>query len=143
MEILAIINSLEYVKKNLDKFKAKSFTEIEILSDSETAIKCYKLADTWRSHDWLGVYENPIKNVDLLKRIITLKNSVKFNCRPYWVLNKSSEITQQVDKLAKAASKRIILKDDIGYIEPRICKTEVKGKTENDLMKLSFKKVEF
>lgn len=130
MEMRALITALEYVKKNASELRTNGINEVEIFSDSNTTIICYDSAETWRSNEWLGVHDNPIKNVDLLKEIITLKNSINFRCRPYWVLNKSSDVTNRVDDLAKEASSKAILKNDSGYIKPKISKTAVKGRTE-------------
>lgn len=130
MEMLAIIRALECIKKNSTKLKEEGISEIEIWSDSENAIRCYKCAELWKSKGWVGLYNNPIKNDDLLKQIITLKNSVHFSYKIYHIVNKSTEATKRVDKLAKEAAKKLMLKNDSGYIKPKISKSKVGGATE-------------
>src|SRR4030042_5688476 len=130
MEVLAVIWALEFIKKNVSALRLKGVNSIEIWSDSETAIMCYNRAEIWRTNKWIGAYDNPIKNVDLLKRIITLKNSVHFNRNIYHVPNKSSKATKRVDQLAKEAAKKTMLKCDFGYIKPVVSRSNVEGATE-------------
>jgi ribonuclease HI len=128
MEIRALIKALEYIKDNSLELKDNEINQIEIRSDSETAIKCYKYAEDWRANSWNGLDGHPISNIDLVKRILTLKSSISFSYRVEYILNKSTEQTTRVDKLAKAAAKKPT-KDDIGYIKPKACRTSVKGCT--------------
>lgn len=128
MEIRALIKALEYIKDNSSDLKDNEINQIEIRSDSETAIKCYKYAEDWRTNSWNGLDGHPISNVDLVKRILTLKSSINFSYRVEYILNKSTEQTVKVDKLAKAAADQPT-KDDIGYIKPKACRTSVKGRT--------------
>ena len=130
MEMMALIRALEYIKKNTTKLKENRISEVEIWSDSENAIRCYKCAELWKSKGWVGSYNNPIKNDDLLKQIITLKNSVRFSYKIYHVANKSTEVTKRVDRLAKEATRKSVLKNDSGYIKPKVSKSKVKGATE-------------
>lgn len=130
MEIKALIFAIEYVKKNAPNLRDNGINEVEIWSDSENTIKCYRCAEGWRTNKWLGAYNNPIKNIDLLKQIITLKNSVRFSYEVHHIANKSTEATIQVDKLAKQATKKSLLKDDFGYIKPKVSRSNVKGATE-------------
>ncbi len=128
MEIRALIKALEYIKENYLDLKNNEINQIEIRSDSETAIKCYKYAEDWRANSWYSLDGHPISNVDLIKRILTLKSSIRFSYRIEHILNKSTEQTIRVDKLAKAAAKKPT-KEDTGYIKPRSCRTSVKGCT--------------
>lgn len=129
MEIRAFIDALKYVKSNKQKFISKGITEVEIYTDSENTIRCYRSAETWRSAGWLGQYGNPIRNVDLIKEILTIKSSVGFSFTLNHVRNKSSVITNTVDKLAKTAAKKSFLKLDTGYIRPKVSPTSVAGGT--------------
>lgn len=130
MEIVAIIRALEYIKKNTTKLKESGIGEVEIWSDSENTIRGYRCAELWKSKGWTGRYNNPIKNDDLLKQIITLKNSVRFSYKIYHIINKSTEATKKVDRLAKEAAKKSMLKNDNGYIKPKVSKSKVGGATE-------------
>jgi len=128
MEILALIRALEYIKANVLNFKELGLNQIEIRSDSEIAIKCYKSAEEWRSNSWKGLNDRPITNIDLIKRILTLKSTISFSYRIEHIQNKSTDATIKVDKLAKKAAKKPT-KEDTGYIIPKVCPTDVSGPT--------------
>lgn len=128
MEIIALIRALEYIKANALNFREISLNQIEIRSDSEIAIMCYRSAEEWRSNSWRGLNDRPIANIDLIKRILTLKNTIGFSYRIEHIQNKSTDATIKVDKLAKQAAKKPT-KDDTGYIKPKVCSTDVSGPT--------------
>jgi len=130
MEIRALINALEYIKRSSSKLRNNGINQIEIWSDSETAIKCYYCVEKWRTKKWTGAYGNPIRNIDLLKKFITLKNSVRFSYKICYIVSKSTEATKKVDKLAKEAANRSLLRNDEGYIKPRVSRSNVIGATE-------------
>lgn len=130
MEMMAVISAIEYIKNNATKLKENGINEVEIWSDSKNAIRCYNCAELWRTNKWIGAHNNPIKNLDLLKKIITLKGSVHFSYEIGHIANKSNEATKKVDKLAKEATKKSILKNDSGYIKPKVSKSKVRGATE-------------
>lgn len=130
MEIRALIKALEYIKKSSLDFKNNGINEIEIWSDSEITIKGYYSAEKWRANKWSGIENNPIRNIDLFKKILTLKNSIRFSYKLQHIVNKSTDMTKKVDKLAKEAAKNSWLKVDDGYIEGKVSKTDVKGATE-------------
>ncbi len=130
MEIRALIKALEYVKEKSENLKARGISNIEVQSDSEYAVKCYNSVEQWRTNKWKSATGTPIQNTDLLKKLITLKTSVRFSHRVCQVLGKSTVITKMVDKLAKAAAKRVLLKTDEGYIKAKISRTSVKGATQ-------------
>lgn len=130
MEIMALIYALEYIKKNSSTLRANGINDIEVFSDSETAVKCYNNVEQWRKNNWIGMNNAPVKNVDLLRQIITLKNSVSFSYKVEHICGKSNEPTKLVDRLAKQAAKKSFLKKDTGYIKPKVCRTDVKGSTE-------------
>ncbi|MFA6304820.1 MAG: RNase H family protein [Patescibacteria group bacterium] len=129
MELQAVINTLKYIKDNSFVLKEFGINQVEIWSDSETAIKCYQSVEQWRSNTWLGADDVPVKNVDLLKQILTLKNSIRFSYKLAHILNKSTDEAIIVDKLAKEAALKMAFKDDTGYIQPRASRTRIKGKT--------------
>jgi ribonuclease HI len=129
MEIRALIEALEYIKNNNLELRSMNINQIEIQSDSETTVKCYYQAEKWRANSWKGINNTPISNVDLIKNILTLKNSVKFSYTVNHILNKSTEPTKLVDNLAKNAAKHPA-KHDFGYIKPRVCRTQGSGKTQ-------------
>jgi ribonuclease HI len=128
MEITALIRALEYVKANALNFRESGLNQVEIRPDSNTAIMCYRSAEEWRANSWKGLNDQPITNVDLIKRILTLKNTIGFSCRIEHIQNKSTDATIQVDKLAKQAAKKPT-KDDTGYIEAKVCHTDISGPT--------------
>jgi len=127
MEIRALIRAMEYVKENSSYLKSLGVYQVEIRSDSTLTIGCFKNAEGWRS-TWTGLDGKPISNVDLIKRILTLKNTIGLSYSVEHVLNKSTEQTRRVDKLAKAAAKKPT-KDDSGYIKPRASRTAIRGGT--------------
>ena len=128
MELWSFIKTLDYIKNNAQRLREEGVNQVEIWSDSQGNIVCNQLVEEWRSASWLGRNGNPIANVDLIKRILTLKNSIGFSYQLHHIANKSTEITKAVDKLAKQAAKRPI-KDDDGFMPSRICQTNVHGGT--------------
>lgn len=129
MEMKALIYALKWVKKNASELKKKEITEVEIWSDSDYTLQRYKHGEILRSNNWIGNNGIHVKNINLVKEIISLKNSVKFSCKPQWIKNKSTEIARNVDRLAKEASRKAILKKDTDFIKPKVSKTSVSGPT--------------
>lgn len=129
MEIRALIKALEYTRSNVSSLKNYSISNVEICSDSEYAVRCYRNVERWRTNKWVGKEGNPIMNLDLLKKILTLKNATQFSYRVDKVLGKSTEATKMVDKLAKQAAKGSRLIIDDGYIGGKISRTSIKGAT--------------
>lgn len=127
MELMALIEALKYVKNNKQHFRELGITEVEIHTDSENALRCHRNAEAWRSAHWLGRFGNPIRNIDLLKELLTLKVSIGFSCKLYHIQNKSTPIAKEVDRLAKKVANSGLLKRDAGYIQPRVSRTRVKS----------------
>jgi ribonuclease HI len=129
MELRALVAALEWTKNNVPFLRENGIYEVEIFSDSLYAINAYKYGGIWKQNGWSDPDGISKKNIELIKRINSLKNSVGITCSPQWIQNKSSEVTKRVDKLAKEAAKKVISKTDFGYIKPRASKTKVAGRT--------------
>ena len=129
MEMRALIESMKWIKNNASKLRSGGVNEVEVWSDSDYTLNCYKCGEVWRTKGWVGSEGVHVRNPDLIKQIISLKNSIGFSCKPQWVQNKSSENTKRVDKLAKAAAEKFMPIKDVGFIKPRVSKTSVSGAT--------------
>ncbi|MEA1981206.1 MAG: RNase H family protein [candidate division Zixibacteria bacterium] len=129
MEMRALIQALEWVKKNALELKRDNVNEVDIWSDSNYTLNRYKYGEVLRTNGWINNDGIHAKNIDLIRDVIRLKSSVNFSCKPKWIQGKSNTATKKVDGFAKEASKRIILKKDIGYIKPKVSKTIIKGAT--------------
>lgn len=126
MEIRALIKALEHIRVNSSELRKNG---VEIWTDSELTKTCFYSVERWRAGGWTGTDGKPIKNVNLLKRILTLKSSIGCSCKAGHITGKSTEITKRVDRLAKEAAKGSWLIVDDGYIRPKVCKTGSRGPT--------------
>jgi len=129
MELRGLIEALDYIKQKSDFLRTSGVNNIEIWSDSSYAVRCYNSVEQWRKNGWKSSDGASIQNVDLMKKILTLKYSVRFTYRVAQVAGKSSEITKMVDKAAKASAQGVSLKIDYGYMGGKISRTTIKGPT--------------
>lgn len=105
MELMAVIIGLEALNRPC---------EVEIISDSKYVTDAFNQhwVDGWLKRNWKGSSNNPVKNVDLWKRLLKAKapHQVKFT----WVKGHAGHPeNERCDKLATTAADGNSLLDDV------------------------------
>ena len=105
MELMAVITGLEALTRPC---------EVEVISDSKYVTDAFNQhwVDGWLKRNWKGSSNNPVKNVDLWKRLLTAKapHQVKFT----WVKGHAGHPeNERCDKLATTAADGNSLLDDV------------------------------
>ena len=106
MELMAVITGLEALTRPC---------EVEVISDSKYVTDAFNQhwVDGWLKRNWKGSSNNPVKNVDLWKRLLKAKapHQVKFT----WVKGHAGHPeNERCDKLATtAADGNSLLDDDV------------------------------
>lgn len=105
MELMAVITGLEALT---------SPCEVEVISDSKYVTDAFNQhwVDGWLKRNWKGSNNNPVKNVDLWKRLLKAKapHQVKFT----WVKGHAGHPeNERCDKLATTAADGNSLLDDV------------------------------
>lgn len=105
MELMAVITGLEALTRPC---------EVEVISDSKYVTDAFNQhwVDGWLKRNWKGSNNNPVKNVDLWKRLLKAKapHQVKFT----WVKGHAGHPeNERCDKLATTAADGNSLLDDI------------------------------
>ena len=107
MELLAVIDALNALK---------SPCEVELYSDSKYVVDAInqKWLDSWQEKNWKLNTKNPVKNIDLWKKLIDAMkpHSIEF----IWVKgHASNEFNNLCDKLAVEARSASCLEIDEGF----------------------------
>lgn len=105
MELMAVITGLEALTRPC---------EVEVISDSKYVTDAFNQhwVDVWLKRNWKGSSNNPVKNVDLWKRLLKAKapHQVKFT----WVKGHAGHPeNERCDKLATTAADGNSLLDDV------------------------------
>lgn len=105
MELMAVITGLEALTRPC---------EVEVISDSKYVTDAFNQhwVDGWLKRNWKGSSNNPVKNVDLWKRLLKAKapHQVKFT----WVKGHAGHPeNERCDKLATIAADGNSLLDDV------------------------------
>ena len=105
MELMAVITGLEALTRPC---------EVEVISDSKYVTDAFNhhWVDGWLKRNWKGSNNNPVKNVDLWKRLLKAKapHQVKFT----WVKGHAGHPeNERCDKLATTAADGNSLLDDV------------------------------
>ena len=105
MELMAVITGLEALTRPC---------EVEDISDSKYVTDAFNQhwVDGWLKRNWKGSSNNPVKNVDLWKRLLKAKapHQVKFT----WVKGHAGHPeNERCDKLATTAADGNSLLDDV------------------------------
>ncbi len=66
MEILAVLKALDFLEKEYNN----TFTKIEIVSDSQYVVRILERKEKLKANNFLTKKNNPIRNVDLVKKLI-------------------------------------------------------------------------
>ena len=106
MELMAVIESLKYLKKN------SIFNNIEIYSDSKYVVDA--INKNWLNNWILKNFKN-VKNIDLWRNYIDISSN--FNIKFYWVEGHSiNRFNNECDKLARNFIKNGELENDENFI---------------------------
>ena len=105
MELMAVITGLEALTRPC---------EVEVISDSKYVTDAFNQhwVDGWLKRNWKGSNNNPVKNVDLWKRLLKAKapHQVKFT----WVKGHAGHPeNERCDKLVTTAADGNSLLDDV------------------------------
>ena len=105
MDLMAVITGLEALTRPC---------EVEVISDSKYVTDAFNQhwVDGWLKRNWKGSNNNPVKNVDLWKRLLKAKapHQVKFT----WVKGHAGHPeNERCDKLATTAADGNSLLDDV------------------------------
>lgn len=105
MELMAVITGLEALTRPC---------EVEVISDSKYVTDAFNQhwVDGWLKRNWKGSSNNPVKNVDLWKRLLKAKapHQVKFT----WVKGHAGHPeNERCDKLATTAADGNSFLDDV------------------------------
>lgn len=105
MELMAVITGLEALTRPC---------EVEVISDSKYVTDAFNQhwVDGWLKRNWKGSSNNPVKNVDLWKRLLKAKapHQVKFT----WVKGHAGHPeNERCDKQATTAADGNSLLDDV------------------------------
>ena len=105
MELMAVITGLEALTRPC---------EVEVISDSKYVTDAFNQhwVDGWLKRNWKSSSNNPVKNVDLWKRLLKAKapHQVKFT----WVKGHAGHPeNERCDKLATTAADGNSLLDDV------------------------------
>ena len=105
MELMAVITGLEALTRSC---------EVEVISDSKYVTDAFNQhwVDGWLKRNWKSSSNNPVKNVDLWKRLLKAKapHQVKFT----WVKGHAGHPeNERCDKLATTAADGNSLLDDV------------------------------
>jgi len=122
MELLALLEALKYLRR----FPSSSSIHAVIVTDSMYVYDGYRNAQYWQRDDWTGRSGMPTANVDLWRKLFSLRRAVKIHISLKREPGKSSEILREVDKLAKSAAAfpKLI---DFGYQPGRVSRTKTGG----------------
>jgi len=104
MELRACLFAHEWILEERDELRV---SHVQIVSDSKYVHENYNRCLSWYQNDWLSVHEREILNVDLWKDLIRVRRKLRGRPRVDLVRvpRRSSEITKNVDRDAKFASR--------------------------------------
>lgn len=109
MELLGVIVALEALKAPC---------EVEVHSDSQYVVKAFNdhWIDGWQRRGWRNSQKQPVKNVDLWKRLLAAMQSHKVAfC---WVKGHAGHpMNERCDELATCAADGHDLLEDVGFDE--------------------------
>lgn len=123
MELRAFLEALEWVSKNS---RGIPMSEVLIITDSRYVNDGHRNAPHWQSEKWVAQSGAPIENVDLWKKYFSVRRAVRVRVSVKWAPGKSTDVLEDVDRLAKSAvaSPTHI---DFGYQPGRVSRTKTGG----------------
>ena len=106
MEILAVLEALDYVEEN-----NITFTKIEIISDSQYVVRIIERKERLKKNNFLTKKNKPIRNINLVKRLILKIESLPlefFKIKAHQKKTKTINYNIVVDKLAREEVRRLV-----------------------------------
>lgn len=127
MEILALVNALKWINKNEQYLTDNGIGSILILSDSQYVVSVvnawiYNWSNPWNKNKWKKSDGGTVRNQALLKDYLRERKKIRFDLSIEKIKGKSTQETNDVDKVAKKASRSIIKKpnfDQMPYKQGR------------------------
>jgi len=117
MELLALINALKWINKNVAHLLENSISSILILSDSDYIVSSanswvYKWSNPWNKNKWKKSDGGTVKHEKLWKEFLRerKKTRINFNITIKWIEGKSTQETKSVDKAAKRSARSLVKK---------------------------------
>jgi len=129
MELRACVEALYYVRKNSERFKQLGINRIIIISDSDYVVKDQINVIYWRKNKWRNRDGREIENINLWKKFLSIRFSIRINTEIIWQEGKSDLATQEIDQLAKKTAKSLIKEKDYGFVPGRVCKKKTSTRT--------------
>ena len=100
MELLAVLKALDFLEE-----KNSAFTEIEVVSDSQYVVGILNRKEKLKHANFLTKKNNPIRNVDLVKRLIEKIETLPLvftKIKAHQKKTSQINYNRVVDKLARA-----------------------------------------
>lgn len=105
MEILAVLKALDYLEE-----KKIPFSTIEIISDSQYVVRIMERKEKLQKNKFLTKKNNPIRNIDLVKRLISKIETMPLTFSKIKAHQKKTDkinYNRVVDKLAREEVRKI------------------------------------
>lgn len=125
MELRAAIRAMEHARALARK---EPVHLLQITSDSKYLVENYGRVPYWRDRGWENLDGKIYENIDLWKRILSLRSWSKLKISVNWQEGKTTPENKYVDKQAKAAAKSYVRAIDLGYIKPKVGRSKMGGK---------------
>lgn len=106
-ELIACIDALLWARKNAP---LNQCYRIVVVTDSLYLSDNWNQALNWERQRWKNAEGRQILNVDLWKKILSLRRSIRKRIDVEWLRGKSTEVSKLVDKLAKRADVATVLR---------------------------------
>lgn len=125
MELRACIKAFEFARKNL---KAVNNVErVIIVTDSRYVVQVYEFVIYWRRNGWRTKDGRPIENLDLCKKLLSMRQWSRVKIELEWQKGKTTDLSKEVDQNAKQAASRGVRNVDFGYQRGGISRTKIQG----------------
>jgi ribonuclease HI len=126
MELMACIKSLKWIRQHRQR---PDVMRVQIITDSTyiTNNVSYN-AKNWKENKWRNRHGQPMANDDLWDELLKARSKARIRVDFLWQAGKTSQISRQVDKAAKAAAKRGGLDVDTGYRPGGVSRSMVKDR---------------
>lgn len=108
MEILAVLEALDYLGKSLNN----NFSKIEIVSDSQYVVRILERKEKLKRDNFLTKKKIPIRNVELVKRLIEKIETLPLEFTKVKAHQKKTDeinYNRVVDKLAREEVRRNVI----------------------------------
>jgi ribonuclease HI len=110
MELRACLFAHEWIFAQGESLEVQ---HVQIVTDSKYVFENYNRCISWSRNGWRNLHESPVENIDLWKQLLRVRRKIGFRFRVEMKLiaGKSTPITKQVDRDAKAAARKPARRD--------------------------------